>query len=244
MPSPHFCRQTDKSGVDVRANHGRKAPTGSLGCASIIGANPASRKAVRKPRRSAAYRLKSLDADDASYASRPGRLQRCFAGRFNMAHTPNRRLRYVDNPNEKSLACQESLDEYLAKRRASGERSHPSAVDGRGPPPGGSDQSRDRSPDGRILDSKVACLAEQARTPETLERVHLDQMNAGRFANALRIGSGLCFGATILAVPAAITFTRSRDGLTLAICLIVLILALPALLMFTLSLAIRAWRIK
>ena len=69
-------------------------------------------------------------------------------------------------------------------------------------------------------------------------------MNAGRIANALRIGSGLCFGIAILAVPAAIIFTRDRDGLTLAVCLIVLILALPALLMFTLSLAIRAWLIK
>ena len=69
-------------------------------------------------------------------------------------------------------------------------------------------------------------------------------MDAGRIANALRKGSGLCFGIAILAVPAAMIFTRGRDGLILAVYLIVLILALPALLMFTLSLAIRAWSIK
>lgn len=66
-------------------------------------------------------------------------------------------------------------------------------------------------------------------------------MNVARTAIALRRGSGLCFGIAILAVPLAIIFTRGRDNLTLAVCLIVLILALPALLMFALSVAIRAW---
>ena len=69
-------------------------------------------------------------------------------------------------------------------------------------------------------------------------------MNAGRIANALRDGSGLFFGMAILAVFVAIIFTRGRDGLTLAAELIVFILALPALLMFTLSLGIRAWSVK
>ena len=66
-------------------------------------------------------------------------------------------------------------------------------------------------------------------------------MNGIRIANALSKGSGLFFGISIVAVLMAIIFTQGGDSLTLAVCLIVLILALPALIMFTLSLAIRAW---
>jgi len=69
-------------------------------------------------------------------------------------------------------------------------------------------------------------------------------MNADRIANALLNGSGLCFGIAMLAVPAAIAFTRDRDSLAHAVFIIVLVLALPTLLMFALSVAIRAWSIK